>query len=102
WRGTTWFIEGDISQCFDSIDHAVLLAILREKLHDNRFLRLIENLLRAGYLEDWRFNATLSGTPQGGVVSPILANIYLDRLDEFVEQTLLPAYTRGTRRRTNR
>jgi len=101
WRGTAWFIEGDISQCYDSIDHTVLLGILREKLHDNRFLRLIENLLRAGYLEDWRFNATLSGTPQGGVVSPILANIYLDRLDQFVETVLLPAYNRGTKRRMN-
>jgi len=101
WRGTAWVIEGDISQCFDSIDHAVLLATLRQKLHDNRFLRLIENLLRAGYLEDWKFNATLSGTPQGGVVSPILSNIYLDRLDQFVETMLLPAYNRGTKRRIN-
>ena len=101
WRGTAWFIEGDIAQCFDSIDHEVLLAILREKLHDNRFLRLIENLLSAGYLEDWTFNATLSGTPQGGVASPILANIYLDRLDRFVETVLLPAYNRGIKRGTN-
>ena len=54
WSGTAWFIEGDISACFDSLDHAVLLAILGEKIHDNRFLRLIENLLKAGYLEDWR------------------------------------------------
>ncbi len=101
WNGTAWFIEGDISQCFDSLDHQVLLAILREKIHDNRFLRLIENLLTAGYLEDWRFNATLSGTPQGGVVSPILSNIYLDRLDKWIETTLLPAYTRGAERRYN-
>jgi group II intron reverse transcriptase/maturase len=70
WNGTAWFIEGDISACFDSLDHEVLLAILREKLHDNRFVRLIENLLKAGYLEDWKLNATLSGTPQGGVVTP--------------------------------
>ena len=101
WLGTAWFIEGDIAQCFDSFDHEVLLAILRETLHDGRFLRLIENLLRAGYLEDWKFNATLSGTPQGGVVSPILANIYLDRLDKFVETVLLPAYNRGAKRRMN-
>jgi group II intron reverse transcriptase/maturase len=96
WRGTAWFIEGDISQCFDSLDHQVLLAILREKIHDNRFLRLIENLLKAGYLEDWRYGRTLSGAPQGGIVSPILANIYLDRLDKFVETTLLPVHNRGT------
>jgi retron-type reverse transcriptase len=67
WKGTAWFIEGDISTYFDSIDHSVLLAILRQQIHDNRFLRLMENLLKAGYLEDWRFNQTLSGTPQGGV-----------------------------------
>jgi group II intron reverse transcriptase/maturase len=81
WRGTAWFIEGDITGCFDNIDHEVLLGILGERIHDNRFLRLLANLLKAGYLEDWTYGRTLSGTPQGGVVSPILANIYLDRLD---------------------
>ncbi|MFN8472819.1 MAG: reverse transcriptase domain-containing protein [Anaerolineae bacterium] len=101
WNGTTWFIEGDIAQCFDRLDHGVLLAILREKIHDGRFLRFIENLLKAGYLEDWKFNATLSGTPQGGVVSPILSNIYLDKLDKFVETVLLPAYNRGKERKRN-
>ena len=65
------------------------------KINDNRFLRLIENLLRAGYLEDWRPQPTFSGTPQGGMVSPILSNVYLDRLDQFVEQTLIPEYTEG-------
>ena len=69
WRGVKWFIEGDISQCFDSLDHEVMLSILRERIDDNRFLRLISNLLKAGYLEDWRFNTTLSGAPQGGVVT---------------------------------
>jgi group II intron reverse transcriptase/maturase len=98
WQGTVWFIEGDISQCFDRLDHAVLLSILREKMLDQRFLRLIEQLLKAGYLEAWKFNHTLSGSPQGGVVSPILANIYLDRLDQFVEHTLLPAGNRGAKR----
>ena len=99
WKGVKWFIEGDISQCFDSLDHQVLLSILRERFHDQRFLRLIAHLLRAGYLEDWRFHATFSGVPQGGVVSPILSNLYLDRLDQFVETVLLPAYNRGARRR---
>jgi len=70
WRGVKWFIEGDISQCFDSLDHEVMLSILRESIYDNRFLRLLSNLLKAGYLEDWRFNTTLSGAPQGGVVTP--------------------------------
>jgi group II intron reverse transcriptase/maturase len=101
WIGTIWFIEGDISACFDRFDHTVLLTILRDKIHDNRFLRLIENLLKAGYMEDWRFNKTLSGTPQGGVISPILSNIYLDQLDQFVESTLIPEYTRGQQRERN-
>jgi len=101
WTGTHWFIEGDIARCFDSLDHQVLLAILRERIRDHRFPRLIEQLLRAGYLEDWTVHATLSGSPQGGVVSPILATIELDRLDRFVESTLLVEYTRGVRRRRN-
>jgi group II intron reverse transcriptase/maturase len=95
WTGTKWFIEGDIKGCFDNIDHEVLLTILAENLQDNRFLRLLAPMLKAGYLEDWTYNATYSGTPQGGVISPILSNIYLDRLDRFVETTLLPAYNRG-------
>jgi group II intron reverse transcriptase/maturase len=101
WTGTHWFIEGDIAQCFDRLDHAILLAILREQVHDPRFLRLIAHLLRAGYLEVWQKHPTLSGVPQGGVVSPLLANLYLDRLDRFVETTLVPAFTRGTHRRKN-
>ena len=101
WTGTTWFIEGDIAGCFDNIDHKVLLEILGENIQDNRFLRLVSNLLRAGYLEDWKLNATYSGTPQGSVVSPILANVYLDRLDRFVEGVLLPDYNRGNGRRKN-
>lgn len=70
WTGTTWFIEGDIAQCFDTLDHEVLLETLGENIHDNRFLRLLRNMLQAGYLEDWVWNATLSGAPQGGVVTP--------------------------------
>lgn len=101
WTGTTWFIEGDISDCFGSLDHEILLGILAEKIHDNRFLRLIRNMLKAGYLEDWEYHDTLSGCPQGGTVSPILSNIYLDKLDKFVEQELIPRYTRGARRRPN-
>jgi group II intron reverse transcriptase/maturase len=101
WKGTHWFIEGDISDCFGSLDHKVMLSTLAEKIHDGRFLRLVSNMLTAGYLEDWRWHATLSGAPQGGVASPILSNIYLDRLDTFVEQTLLPEYNHGRRRRRN-
>jgi group II intron reverse transcriptase/maturase len=101
WKGTHWFIEGDISDCFGSLDHVVMKSILAENIHDGRFLRLINNMLKAGYLEDWRWNVTLSGAPQGGVASPILSNIYLDRLDQFVEQQLIPDYTQGRLRRPN-
>jgi group II intron reverse transcriptase/maturase len=100
WRGGKWFIEGDLTQCFDRIDHEVLLAILGEHIHDNRLLGLMSNVLKAGYLEEWTYNATLSGTPQGGVISPILSNIYLDLLDQFVEMVLLPAHNHGDRRKT--
>ncbi len=102
WTGTTWFVEGDISDCFGSLDHDVMLSMLAEKINDNRFLRLIKQMLKAGYLEDWVWNATFSGAPQGGVVSPVLSNIYLDRMDTFVETVLIPEYTRGVRRRRNR
>jgi len=101
WKGTTWFIEGDIADCFGSLDHQVILTILAEKIHDGRFLRLIKQMLQAGYLEDWEWNATLSGAPQGGVTSPVLSNIYLDRLDTFAETVLIPQYTRGKARRRN-
>ena len=102
WTGTTWFIEGDIADCFGSLDHEVMLAILAEQIRDQRFLALVGGMLRAGYLEDWTWHPTFSGSPQGGVVSPILSNVYLDRLDTFVEQVLAPAWTRGTVRRPNR
>lgn len=99
WVGTKWFIEGDIKGFFDNIDHQVMLSILREKVHDERFVRLIGGLLKAGYLEDWNFRPTRSGTPQGGIVSPILSNIYLDRFDRYVESELIPAHTRGSHRK---
>ena len=99
WRGTVWFIEGDITDCFGSLDHPIMRSMLAEKIHDGRFLRLIDGLLQAGYLEEWRYHDTLSGAPQGGTLSPLLSNIYLDRLDRYVETTLLPVYNRGDRRR---
>jgi group II intron reverse transcriptase/maturase len=101
WHGTKWFIEGDIKGCFDNIDHNILLLILKEKITDNRFLKLIMYLLKVGYMQDWRYTKTMSGTPQGGIVSPILANIYLNKLDQFVETKLLPKYTRGKTRANN-
>jgi group II intron reverse transcriptase/maturase len=101
WTGSRWFVEGDIAKFFDTMDHEVLLTILGENIHDNRFLRLIRHLLESGYLEEWKFNKTLSGCPQGGVISPILSNIYLDKLDQYVEKTLIPAYMRGKKRVPN-
>jgi group II intron reverse transcriptase/maturase len=101
WTGTVWFIEGDISDCFGSVDHEILMQILSEKIGDQRFLRLIRGMLRAGYMEDWEYKDTLSGCPQGGVVSPVLSSIYLHKLDEFVERELIPRYTRGTSRTRN-
>ena len=101
WTGTVWFIEADISDCFTRLDHEILLGILGERIHDNRFLRLIRNMLKAGYLEDWEYHETLSGVPQGGVVSPVLSNIYLNKLDEYVERELIPKYTRGESRKPN-
>ena len=101
WVGTTWFIEGDISDCFGSLDHQVVVSILAEKIHDQRFLRLIRHMLKAGYLEDWEYRDTLSGVPQGGVASPVLSNIYLNKLDEFVKRDLIPRYTRGASRARN-
>ena len=101
WRGTIWFIEGDISQCFDKLDHELLLKTLEENIHDGRFINLMRELFDAGYMEDWTFNQTLSGVPQGGIVSPILSNILLNKLDKYVETVLIPQYTRGDQRRFN-
>lgn len=101
WTGTTWFIEGDIADCFGSLDHKIMLSIIAEDFHDGRFLRLLHNMLQAGYLEDWIYHPTLSGAPQGGVVSPCLSNVYLSKLDSFVENILIPDYTRGNDRAPN-
>jgi retron-type reverse transcriptase len=79
WTGTTWFIEGDVADCFGSFDHEIMVKILAEKIRDNRFLRLMRNMLRAGYLEDWRWNATLSGVPQGGLCAAAHKDPYEQR-----------------------
>lgn len=84
--GVRWFIEGDIKGCFDNINHSKLIEIIGRKIKDARLIKLLYKFLKAGYLEDWVYNNTYSGTPQGGVISPILANIYLHELDLFAEK----------------
>ena len=84
--GTKWFIEGDIEGFFDNINHHILINILRKKIDDEQFISLIWKFLKAGYLEEWTYHKTYGGTPQGGIVSPILANIYLNELDYYVSQ----------------
>lgn len=100
-NGAKWFIEGDIKGFFDNIDHDVLVGILRERISDDRFIRLIRKFLKAGYVEDWTFHNTYSGTPQGGIVSPILANIYLDKLDKYVKE-YIRHFDKGTKRRSGK
>lgn len=82
--GARWFIEGDIKGCFDNISHAVLVGIIGKKIKDVRFLKLIRLFLKAGYMENWKYHETFSGCPQGGIISPILANIYLNELDQHI------------------
>lgn len=84
--GKKWFIEGDIKGFFDNVNHDILIDILKERISDERSIRLIRKFLRAGYLEQWRFHGTYSGMPQGGIISPVLANIYLDKLDKYMKE----------------
>lgn len=110
--GARWFVEGDIKGCFDNIDHSVLITIISRKIKDVRFVNLIRLFLKAGYMEDWKYHGTYSGCPQGGILSPILANIYLNELDKFVENlkksfdsntpyTLTPEYKALQKKRAN-
>jgi group II intron reverse transcriptase/maturase len=96
--GTKWFIEGDIKGFFDNISHEVLITTLKERIADERFIRLIRKFLNAGYVEDWKFHKTYSGTPQGGIISPILANIYLDKFDKYMNE-YAQSFETGKRRR---
>jgi group II intron reverse transcriptase/maturase len=102
WIGAKWMIEGDICSCFDKLDHDLFIGALSEHIHDGRFLHLVRKLLDAGSLEDGSFNQTLSGVPQGSIVSPVLSKILLDKLDQFVEAVLIPQYTRETERKPHK
>jgi len=102
-----WVVEGDIQGCFDNISHQILLRLLQKRIRDDRFLRLIAQFLKAGYFEREMWNPTKAGTPQGGIVSPILANIYLHEMDVYIEQTYganqaLPETAKERRARFNK
>jgi group II intron reverse transcriptase/maturase len=84
WQGTKWLIDIDITGYFNNMNHEVLMALLAKRIEDTQFLDLIRDMLNAGYVEEWQYHRTYSGTPQGGIVSPILANIYLHEFDEFI------------------
>ena len=98
--GTKWFVEGDIKGCFDNVDHHVLIAILRKRIADEHFIGLLWKFLKAGYMEDWNYHNTYSGTPQGSIISPILANIYLNELDKFMAE-YAEKFNCGERRKIN-
>ena len=98
--GVKWYIEGDIKGFFDNINHDVMIGILKERINDARFVRLIRKFLNAGYIEDWKFFHTYNGTPQGGIVSPILANIYLDKLDKYMAE-YAAKFDRNARKEVN-
>lgn len=99
--GVKWFVEGDIKGFFDNINHEILIGILKERISDERFIRLIRKFLNAGYVENWIFHNSYSGTPQGGIISPILANIYLDKLDKFMKE-YTENFDKGKRRKRNK
>lgn len=98
--GTRWFIEGDIKGFFDHIDHHILITLLRKRIRDEKLINLIWKFLRAGYVEEWAFHKTYSGTPQGGIISPLLSNIYLHELDKYVER-YASRYNKGEKRTHN-
>lgn len=99
--GTKWFVEGDIKGFFDNIDHHILIKILRKYIKDEKFIRLIWKFLKAGYVEEWKFHKTNSGTPQGGIISPILSNIYLNELDNMIEE-YKKSFDMGKSRKSNK
>ena len=98
--GTKWFVEGDIKGCFDNVDHHVLIAILRKRIADEHFIGLLWKFLKAGYMEDWNYHNTYSGTPQGSIISPILANIYMNELDSYMAE-YAEKFNCGNRRKIN-
>jgi len=101
WKGVKWFIKTDIKGCFNNLDHKLILKLIGTDMPDQHFLKLLKDMLKAGYIENWQYRHTYSGVPQGGIVSPIVSNIILNELDQYIEHTLIPAYTRGHKRQSN-
>lgn len=99
-RGTSWWIDCDIRGCFDNINHIILLNILKERIREQKFIHLINLFLKAGYIENWQYHKTYSGTPQGSIISPILANIYLHKFDEYMESNI-QEFNKGKERKEN-
>jgi group II intron reverse transcriptase/maturase len=99
---TSWVIEGDIKGCFDNIPHGKLLQLIGKCIADEKVLNLIRRFLKAGYMEDWKYHKTFSGTPQGGVLSPLLANIFLHQLDDFMMKELEANQTQTVRESNSR
>ena len=100
YSGVKWFIEGDIKGCFDNIDQHILTTILRRRIQDEQFIGLIWKFLRAGYMENWRYKTTYSGAAQGSISSPILANIYMNEFDVFM-QAYKARFDKGEKRACN-
>jgi group II intron reverse transcriptase/maturase len=98
-NGSRWFIEGDIKSCFDSFNHETLIVLVAQKIKDARIIKLLYKFLKAGYMQDWQYHKTYSGTPQGGIISPLLANIYLHQLDNYISKTLIPKFNHPAERK---
>ena len=98
-QASRWFIEGDISKCFDEIDHDFLISVLRRRISDQRFIRLIYKALKAGFIDTHKVSQNcILGTPQGSIVSPILCNIFMDQFDQFISEKLMPKFNLGLKR----
>jgi group II intron reverse transcriptase/maturase len=102
WKGCAWIIEGDIADCFGSLDHDLIISALAEHIQDGRFLGLVKKLLDAGHMDEWKCHKTRSGVPQGSILSPVLSTILLNKLDRFVETELMPQYNKGRKRKANK
>src|SRR6266516_3727975 len=100
-NGVRWWVEGDIKGYFDNVNHETLLRILSKRITAKRFLHLIGQFLKAGYAEDWKYHQTYSGVPQGGTLSPVLSNIYLDELDRAMAMKIAE-FNQGKKRKETR